>query len=181
MAKRNRKPRSTLSEEQKQKKRNKSSFRVQKFNPAKTPDRYAIGIGNKRKVFESKGLSYISDEDGAEEIDSGSSSGNDDVSEILSAPSYSGPPSADRLSSSSNDPVCRKMEMDTHETILKVKRWLEQSVQVEKQSVELDKAFQSTMARNDARTRRAKAVFLASQLASGRVPTAISHGGKSKS
>ena len=40
----------------------------------------------------------------------------------------------------------------------KVIRWIEQTIQTQKESAALDKAFQLTMARNDARTRRTKAV-----------------------
>ena len=155
-----RKPR---SEESKKKKREKSAIRMQKTHREKTLKQLALGIANKRKYFESRGLAYLSEEDGAEEFDSVPKSGDCDVSEILSAPSYSGPPSADRLSSSSNEPVCRKMEIKTRDTILKVLVWLEQSIQAEKDSAVLDRAFQLTQARNDARTRRTEAVFRKSQ------------------
>jgi len=95
----------------------------------------------------------VSQEDGAEDVYSGSDSADDDISEILSAPSYSGPPSANRLSSSSNDPVCRKMEIRARETIKKVLMWIEKSIQADKDSAALDKAFQLTEAHNDAGTR----------------------------
>ena len=125
----------------------------------------AEGIANKRKRFEEMGLAYNTDEDGAEDFDSTFS--NCDVSDVLSAPSYSGPPSADRMSSSSNDPARRTvMEIQTEDTLTKVRRWFEQTIQLQKESAFLDKAFQLTQARNDARTRRAKAVFRKSQSAS---------------
>jgi len=158
-----RKPR---SEESKQKKQEKSSIiaiRMQKTHREKTLKQLAFCIANKLKYFESRGLAYASEEDGAEEFDSVPKSGDCDVSEILSAPSYSGPPSADRLSSSSNDPVCRKMEIKTRDTISKVLEWLEQSIQRENESAALDRAFQLTEARNDARTRRTRAVYRQSQ------------------
>jgi hypothetical protein len=159
------KKRKPLSEEQKEKKREKSSIRIQKKHREKTLKQLAFGIANKRKYFESQGLEYVTDEDGDEDFFSGAVSKHDDISEILSAPSYSGPPSADRLSSSSNDPVRMTMEIQTENTISKVRRWLEQIVQIQKDSAALDKAFQLTMTRNDARTRRTKAVFLKSQSA----------------
>jgi len=155
-----RKPR---SEESKKKKQEKSAIRMQKTHREKTLKQLAVGIANKRKYFESRGLAYVSEEDGAEEFDSVPKSGDCDVSEILSAPSYSGPPSDDRLSSSSNDPVCRKMEIKTRDTISKVLVWLEQSIQAEKDSAVQDRAFQLTQARNDALTRRTKSVFRKSQ------------------
>jgi hypothetical protein len=156
------KKRKPLSEEQKQKKREKGFIRIQKKHRDKTLKQLALGIANKRKYFESQGLAYVTDEDGAEDIYSGTGSKRDDVSEVLSAPSYCGPSSADRLSSSSNDPVRRTMEIETENTISKVRRWLEHIVQIQKASAALDKAFQLTMARNDARTRRTKSVFLKS-------------------
>jgi hypothetical protein len=160
------KKRKPKSEEQKKNKREKSSIRMQKTHRQKTLEQLAIGISNKRKYFESRGLVYISEEDGAEDFYSGSDPADDDISEIFSAPSYSGPPSADRLSSSSNDPVCRKMEIRARDTIKKVLMWIEQSIQADKDSAALDKAFQLTEAHNDAGTRRARAVFRKSQPAS---------------
>ena len=153
------------TEERKQKDRKKTRDKLQKKIRARTLTQLAAGIANKRKFFEENGVTYNTDEDGAEDFDSKPRSGDCDVSEVLSAPSYSGPPSADRLSSSSNDPVRRTMEIQTEDTISKVIRWIKQTIQIQKDSAALDKAFQLTMARNDARTRRTKAVFQKSQSA----------------
>jgi hypothetical protein len=48
----------------------------------------------------------------------------------------------------------------------KVIRWIEQTIQIQKESAALDKAFQLTMERNDARTHRTKVLFQKSQSAS---------------
>ena len=111
----------------KEKTRKKKSERriLVKFIRKKTLEQLAAGIANKRKFFEENGLTYNTDEDGAEDFDSTPRSSDCDVSEVLSAPNYSGPPSADRLSSSSNDPVRRTMEIQTENTISKVIRWIE--------------------------------------------------------
>ena len=155
------------SEEQQIKKREKSFIRMQKKHRDKRLKELAAGIANKRKTFEEMGLAYNTDEDGAEEFDSTHGFSDCDVSDVLSAPSYSGPPSADRMSSSSNDPARKKvMEIRTEDTLTKVRRWFEQTIQLQKESAFLDKAFELTQARNDARTRRAKAVFRKSQSAS---------------
>ena len=58
------------------------------------------------------------------------------------------------------------MEIQTEDTLTKVRRWIDQTIQLQKDSAFLDKAFQFTQARNDDRTRQAKAVFLKSQSAS---------------
>ena len=161
------KKRHPISEEKLKKKREDSFIRMQTKHRDKILKELAEGIANKRKRFEEMGLAYNTDEDGAEEFDSVKGFSDCDVSDVLSAPSYSGPPSADRMSSSSNDPARKKvMEIRTEDTLTKVRRWFEQTIQLQKESAFLDKAFELTQARNDARTRRAKAVFRKSQSAS---------------
>ena len=78
----------------KEKTRKKKSERriLVKFIRKKTLEQLAAGIANKRKFFEENGLTYNTDEDGAEDFDSKPRSGDCKISEVLSAPSYSGPP-----------------------------------------------------------------------------------------
>ena len=87
-----RKIRKPKTEGRKQKDRRKTRHKLQKKIRVRTLAQLAAGIANKRKFFEENGLTYNTDEDGAEDFDSKPRSGDCKISEVLSAPSYSGPP-----------------------------------------------------------------------------------------